>query len=652
MDSDYEDTMELSDDSDEETEEEECELPKAKDAAISRPRSFERSSKPKKNRTRVRGGASTTVSRVNSAKRIEEFPGEHLCISAGQLFCDACHTVVMPKKSIVKGHISTDRHRRAKDQRKKAAAHQATLTTSWKKYQEKHEEKLKGTGLSTAMDDSTIMRRTNVVEAMLKAGIALAKVDYLRPLLEANNAKLTFSTHLAQIIPFLLETEKAKLKEEVKTAQHIAVIFDGTTYLGEAFAILVRFLDDDWRVQQRLVRLHVLAKSMTGLELARELATCLSTTFQLADGKLVAFVRDGAAVNGVAVDQVKNLFFPRAMDVLCASHALDNVGRRFATPVLAEFATWWVSLFAKSPAARLAWKTRTGVSPKSHSNTRWWSLYEVLAQVLRYFGDVEPFLTNCEWSPAARRHCLAILHNETAENSADLFQVELAVTIDAGEPFVKKTYILEGDGPLSTNAYQHLQEVATAAQDAYYPNVAAVVKKIAHDNRQLQKELTAHATACVQPAICYFLRKFNHVESPLHAVVAMYKAARLACPKYVARTNPAPAEVDTLRVLPVLDDDQLINDLKLELAPYKVAAAEADIANDDDLAWWREHAELSQWSKAAKVLLTVPPSSASAERVFSLLQAAMTSQQERTLEDHIELQLMLQYNRGRMSLEL
>ena len=170
----------------------------------------------KKNRTRVRGGASTTVSRVNSAKRIEEFPGEHLCISAGQLFCDACHTVVMPKKSIVKGHISTDRHRRAKDQRKKAAAHQATLTTSWKKYQEKHEEKLKGTGLSTAMDDSTIMRRTNVVEAMLKAGIPLAKVDYLRPLLEANNSRLTFSTHLAQIIPFLLEPEKAKLKEEVK----------------------------------------------------------------------------------------------------------------------------------------------------------------------------------------------------------------------------------------------------------------------------------------------------------------------------------------------------------------------------------------------------------------------------------------------------
>ena len=153
------------------------------------------------------------------------------------------------------------------------------------------------------MDDTTIMRRANVVESLLKAGIPLTKVNYIRPLLEANNARLTYSSHLAQIIPFLLETEQTECKKEVNLAEHIAVIFDGTTYLGEAFAILVRFLDSTWKIQQRLVKVHVLAKSLSGLEMARELGSCLTTFLQVPEKKVVAFVRDGAAVNGVAAVQ-------------------------------------------------------------------------------------------------------------------------------------------------------------------------------------------------------------------------------------------------------------------------------------------------------------------------------------------------------------
>ena len=35
----------------------------------------------------------------------------------------------------------------------------------------------------------------------------------------------------------------------------ISVIFDGTTRLGEALAIVVRFVDDGWKINQSLVRL-------------------------------------------------------------------------------------------------------------------------------------------------------------------------------------------------------------------------------------------------------------------------------------------------------------------------------------------------------------------------------------------------------------
>lgn len=35
-------------------------------------------------------------------------------------------------------------------------------------------------------------------------------------------------------------------------------------------------------------------------------------------------------------------------------------------------------------------------------------------------------------------------------------QMELAITIDFGEPFVKATYKLEGDGPLALSAYEEI----------------------------------------------------------------------------------------------------------------------------------------------------------------------------------------------------
>ena len=34
--------------------------------------------------------------------------------------------------------------------------------------------------------------------------------------------------------------------------------------------------------------------------------------------------------------------------------------------------------------------------------------------------------------------------------------MELAISLDAGEPFVKATYQLEGDGPLVLSAYEEI----------------------------------------------------------------------------------------------------------------------------------------------------------------------------------------------------
>ena len=76
----------------------------------------------------------------------------------------------------------------------------------------------------------------------------------------------------------------------------------------------------------------------------------------------------------------------------------------------------------------------------------------------------------------------------------------------------------------------------------------------------------------------------------------------------------------------------------------------ADIPDDfdtlrDTWPWWKSIAtDLPSWSSAVRKLIIVQPSSATAERVFSLLVTMFGDQQNETLEDYIEAALMLRVN--------
>ena len=62
--------------------------------------------------------------------------------------------------------------------------------------------------------------------------------------------------------------------------------------------------------------------------------------------------------------------------------------------------------------------------------------------------------------------------------------------------------------------------------------------------------------------------------------------------------------------------------------------------------WWSDHEiTLPFWSTAVKKIMLVQPSSAPAERVFSLLQNAFNKQQDVALEETVEVSIMLRYNK-------
>ena len=53
------------------------------------------------------------------------------------------------------------------------------------------------------------------------------------------------------------------MKKEIN-GQPLSVIFDDTSRMGEALAIVIKFVRDGWQIQQRLICLQLITKSMCG----------------------------------------------------------------------------------------------------------------------------------------------------------------------------------------------------------------------------------------------------------------------------------------------------------------------------------------------------------------------------------------------------
>jgi hypothetical protein len=143
--------------------------------------------------------------------------------------------------------------------------------------------------------------------------------------------------------------------------------------MGEALAVVLRLIDvEEWVIKQRLVRLQLLAKSLSGEEIAREQISILSINYGIESNKLLASMRDGASTNGVAMCTLK-IVYPNIMDINCFSHTLDREGEHFNIPILQNFISLWIFMFSHSPKARLCWRTQTGKAMASYSATRCWS---------------------------------------------------------------------------------------------------------------------------------------------------------------------------------------------------------------------------------------------------------------------------------------
>ena len=143
--------------------------------------------------------------------------------------------------------------------------------------------------------------------------------------------------------------------------------------------------------------------------------------------------------------------------------------------------------------------------------------------LFKAFGDVATFLQYGDLPPSAKK-LLDMLNDQPTMRK---LQIEIAITIDAMEAFVKATYNLEGDGVLALFVYEEIRKQFAVVSVKLYPNVAAVVKQLSQGNSPYENQLVTYGCNCAQPAFDYFKLKFS---TDLKPVVDAFRAARYFSP--------------------------------------------------------------------------------------------------------------------------
>ena len=175
----------------------------------------------------------------------------------------------------------------------------------------------------------------------------------------------------------------------------------------------------------------------------------------------------------------------------------------------------------------------------------------------------------------------------------------------------------------------------------FHTNTNAVATKLSSNRSGLKQQLLDYGKVCVQAAYEYFHQKFD---IDMKEAVSIFRQARYFDPAKIGELKPSCSDIDDLKAIPCLRSSALLEGMKAELPTY-MATADGVSTLADKQQWWKNHeSELPNWSTACKLAFLIQPSSAAAERVFSLLSNSFIERQARCMEGYIETSVMLQYN--------
>ena len=246
----------------------------------------------------------------------------------------------------------------------------------------------------------------------------------------------------------------------------------------EVVNIIFRFVDMiSWLPRQLLISVAFLGTSLNANGQLAEIIKAIQRLDLRDDlNGLIALIADRHGVNKKTVDKIESNVDLQAKCFLvgCCSHTLDNSGDHFNIPnglccvFVINFRLFnllivncssgkllllsWTGLFKNSRTAELIFLTIAKESISKPGATRWWckwiQSHQFLRCIVKDFLFLNKVLLKCKTLELCKASVEKLFKIVCHKQLFAKCLTELAALVDYGAPFVKATYLLEGDQPL------------------------------------------------------------------------------------------------------------------------------------------------------------------------------------------------------------
>ena len=381
--------------------------------------------------------------------------------------------------------------------------------------------------------------------------------------------------------------------------------------------------------------------------------------------------------------------------IRCKSHHFDLVGAKYTVAkkefnrckaaIAAEFSSHLNGIFsAPGSCAKTLFKVDFGLTPRHCNAVRWWAHEELDAFFLNYFRPtLEREITLADWVKkmvltgelngvhiAYLFRTLVVDAEGFDESFLCAIEIQLAATVDFTKKIIEATYLLEADIPMALVTYDILHGVQQDLDLRFftmdYPNVNKFADEFAARRVNVPDTLLSSNEAwkdsvrvSLQLGYDYFMEDIMTDEC-----ISVFKAVRICNPFFFAiqqNWQTVPSLSASLRafirplVLCRFIDNDIIDSLLDELPLYKteselhclpnlVNPKISELVEQIRIFWNSRKKKLPHWYDFVTLCMLLQPSSASVERLFSMLKFVFGDYQHSSLNDKVVLSVQLRYN--------
>ncbi len=296
----------------------------------------------------------------------------------------------------------------------------------------------------------------DTVKNFIGNGIPLFKVGKLRGYLHKHSGKKLMHWRdlpATYIPPLLKDEEELQRKELGLSGTKCSICYDATPRQGDLFALVAREIlcDEDSRrayARHTLIHVSTIAGSLNNATLSAEVTTALANC-QILQDNVPAAAMDRCYTNSASANEMNDSAavadkYARLIS-FCMSHMICNAGDQASFLLLELFWSYIQKVFATSQQARDEWTRHTGTAWPTHSETRWFSKYDVLEKLSALFPDLLTVVTSVAAkgiSPANSTKLLNLLLDPLKSRK---LAIELSAYVEVLYPLRNLCYWLERD---------------------------------------------------------------------------------------------------------------------------------------------------------------------------------------------------------------